>query len=873
MFETDLQHFQYLDKYSKYDYDKGRRETWEETIVRATEFLRELSENKLPKHIYEDIYTAMYNGDVSPSMRLFSAAGGYARKNNAAIYNCCYLPIDCITAMAEIIWLSISGCGIGFSVEKHNIEKLPVVEKEVLSDLFYKIPDTSEGWFQSTLSVISAAFDGARYNFDYTQIRPSGTPIKTKGGYASGPEILQEIHTDIYKWIRNAVGRQLTSLEVHDICTRLADAGISGGVRRAAMISFFDENDTLMHSCKNGNFWETAPWRANANNSVILLEEHYTKERLAEIMSNLWENGSGEPGIIFPRNLQNRSPSWRNFEFGLSQTRTNPCQPGFVKLLTPNGVRTLDEIDVGSVIWSEDGWVTVVNKVHTGKKPVRQYDTTYGRFYGTNEHRIVSNGLKIEAVNAESFDALSGGLSPTDIDEKNAALIYRTYSIDEVVSADATTIAHYLRGLFDVEGSVFDGHPQVSLVKNIAYATKIQLLLSIIGIRSFIMFNGIGHIIRIIKDASRFAYRVGFSAEEKNDMISQTIDDTLLTGGISMVFEMGILDVYDITVDGNSHTYWCDGLNVSNCGEITLEGTPVEVNGGGGEFCNLSSVNCYAHDTIDTLAHKTFIATIIGDIQSLATNFPILRPVWAEKCRKDRLLGVNHTGHANCSIIRNPETQIFLKEVVHTADEWFSDFMSVPLSCGRISCKPSGNSSVLYGLGPGMNPIHAKISLRNVVVNINTAIYNFLVAQGVPQIDYPNSTHKALFSFPIRFNDNDIILSDTTAVEQCEYWKLVTLNLMEHNASCSITYEVSEIPLLQNWIYENQNIIGGQAFFPRFDANYPYLPIYEIDEDAYAEAVKNFPKINWDNFYLYEHPAQETNTPLECSGERCDVSY
>lgn len=874
---SDLQIFQFIDKYAKFDYELGRRETWRESITRSVEFLMELSDYKLPYSIYQDIFTMMYRGEVSPSLRLFSTAGNYARKNNAAIYNCCFLPIDCITAIAEILWLSISGCGIGFSVEKHNIEKLPVVEPEIYTKIAYLIPDTSEGWYHSTYAVLCAAFDGSEYDFDYSQIRASGTPIKTKGGYASGPEILQEIHNDIYKWIRNAAGRQLTSLEVHDICTRLADAGISGGVRRAAMISFFDEDNQEMLSCKNGNFWETAPWRSNANNSVILLEEQYTKDRLAEIMVNLWENGSGEPGIIFPRNLQKRAPKWREFEFGLSQTRTNPCQPGFATILTPNGIKTFDDIDIGSTIWSEDGWVTVTNKICNGKKEVIKYTTTYGEFVGTSEHKIVSNGKKIEAQSAKSFDALRGGLAINAIEELSMEYIDEIFygkKLDKILSDNNLYEIHvYLRGVFDKYGSVFDGKPQIIIVKSYKLVNTVQLLLSAIGIRSFFFAAGDVFTLRITTDTEMFSKIIGFSDEEIQQRIVSNADNVLVTGEILSTEYLGKYDVYDITVSGKSHTYWTGGLNVSNCGEITLEGTPVEVRGGGGEFCNLSAVICKPDDTLESLVQKTIIATIIGDIQSLATNFPILRPVWGEKCRNDRLLGVNHVGHANCAAIRDPKNQKILKDAIYDTDVWFADFMHVSPSASMISSKPSGNTSTLYAVGPGSNPIHGQYSIRNVVVNTNTAMYNFLLMQGVPQIEYSNNTNKAIFSFPYAAPENSIILSNTTALEQCEYWKQITLNLMDHNASCSITYHPDEIEGLKTWIYENQDIIGGQAFFPSFDANYPYLPIFIVDKKTYQKAVENFPKINWNNFHLYEHAHQESFAPLECSGERCDISY
>lgn len=617
---TDLQWFQFYDKYSKYQWSLGRRETWVETVTRTVDFLVELSDNLLSKELYQEIFDGIYKMEVAPSMRLFSNAGESARRNHEMIYNCSFLPIDDIAAFGEVLWLSMCGVGVGYSVEKQNIELLPIIERsKELSQLFV-VPDTSEGWKQSVDICVKNAFHGVRTFFDYSNIRKAGAPLKTKGGTASGPEILQEIHEFIRLKFSIAEGRKLNSLEVHDIICKIADAGISGGVRRAALIALFDFDDYKMRHCKDGEYYKTNPQRMNANNSAVW-PENLSKEEVVIATKNLFETGSGEPGI-FNRNVcLNSSPSWRKFKFA-SKVGVNPCSEVF-------------------------------------------------------------------------------------------------------------------------------------------------------------------------------------------------------------------LEPY--------------------------------------QFCNLSSVICRENDTLESLEHKTRIATIIGDIQSLATNFKQLRPIWKEITDKDRLLGVNHIGHANCPELRKVETQLRLKEVAEETDLMFSEIFEVNRSAAILSVKPSGNSSLLFNVGPGINPEHERFSLRNVTVNRTTAMFNFLFANGVPNFAYEGAKERILFSFPQK-KENVIVLDDVSALDQLDYWRQVKTNMLHHTASCSIVYEPHEVDGIVNWIYQNQNIISGLSFFPKFDNSHPHLPIQKVSKDYYEEAMNNFPSLNWNNFFFYENTQDEQNQVAECVGGNCAIA-
>lgn len=317
-FPTPLQAFQFYDKYSRYDYNKGRRETWVETVDRATHYLRELSDNKLPEKEYDRIRRFILEMKATPSMRLLAMAGDAARRNNICIYNCSYQAIDSIDAWVEALIISMCGCGVGFSVEKKYIDQLPVVARQEPSDSRLVIEDTTEGWANALKIGLYTWYRGSDIAFDYSQIRPAGTPLKTKGGQASGPEPLKNLLDFARETILGAQGRKLTPLEAHDIMCAVGQAAVSGGVRRTAMISLFDYDDEEMRNCKNGDNFPSIRW--NANNSAVWPED-ISDEAIRKQMAEMHDGQRGEPGI-FNRHAANalRPERRKEAEFG-----TNPC--------------------------------------------------------------------------------------------------------------------------------------------------------------------------------------------------------------------------------------------------------------------------------------------------------------------------------------------------------------------------------------------------------------------------------------------------------------------------------------------------------------------------------------------------------------------
>ncbi len=232
-FPTQLQKFQFYDKYSRFNYDLGRRETWLETVNRATDYLRELSDYRLPKEVYERIRQGILQMKVMPSMRLLAMAGPAARRNNIAIYNCSYMPVDSLDSFVEALIISMSGCGVGFSVERQYVEQFPRIARQSGKPApTHVVADTSEGWAEALRAGLTAWFTGDDLKFDYSEVRPAGMPLRVKGGRASGPEPLRQMLDFARSRILARQGSFLRPLDAHDIMCAVGNAAVSGGVRR-----------------------------------------------------------------------------------------------------------------------------------------------------------------------------------------------------------------------------------------------------------------------------------------------------------------------------------------------------------------------------------------------------------------------------------------------------------------------------------------------------------------------------------------------------------------------------------------------------------------------------------------------------------------
>jgi len=300
-------------KYAKYDPELNRRETWNELVTRN----KAMHIKRYPE-LADQIqlnYKYVYDKKVLPSMRSLQFSGKPIEISPNRLYNCSYLPVDHTDSFSETMFLLLSGCGVGYSVQKHHIDKLPHVTKPFEGRTRrFVIGDSIEGWSDSIKVLIKSYLGSKRSSkvkFDFSDIRPKGARLVTSGGKAPGPQPLRECLVKIKGILENKKdGGKLSTLEVHDIVCHIADAVLAGGIRRAALISLFSAYDEEMISCKSGSWWEINPQRGRANNSAVLIRHKITKEFFLDLWKRIELSGAGEPGIYF-----NNDKDWG----------TNPC--------------------------------------------------------------------------------------------------------------------------------------------------------------------------------------------------------------------------------------------------------------------------------------------------------------------------------------------------------------------------------------------------------------------------------------------------------------------------------------------------------------------------------------------------------------------
>ena len=312
-------------RYARYIDDKGRRETWEETVQRFIDYIFDrtpaIAEDKETK---KELFNAILNHELMPSMRALMTAGKSADRDNTCIYNCSYLPVDDPKSFDEAMFILLCGTGVGFSVESKYINQLPEVpEKMFDSEHTIAVHDSKEGWAKSLRLLLAHLYSGEVPRWDISKVRPAGARLKTFGGRASGPEPLVDLFAFTVAMFKNAKGRKLNSLECHDLMCKIGEVVVVGGVRRSAMISLSDLNDERIRHAKTGPWWETAPHRALANNSAVY-NETPTVGKFMEEWVSLYNSHSGERGIFNREAAKKTVAKYGHRDVGYD-FGTNPC--------------------------------------------------------------------------------------------------------------------------------------------------------------------------------------------------------------------------------------------------------------------------------------------------------------------------------------------------------------------------------------------------------------------------------------------------------------------------------------------------------------------------------------------------------------------
>ncbi len=327
-FRNPLAEFVYYRTYAKWIDEEGRRETWTETVGRYVDFMRDNINGKLTESEYKEIRETILSQESMPSMRLLQFAGKATRRTNVCAYNCSFIAPRNFQDFAEIMYISMCGTGVGWSVESENIQALPQVKKQKNTKVStLVIPDSKEGWADAFSLGLKTWFDGDDIVFDYSLIRPAGSRLKTMGGKSSGPAPLQSLLLFTRERVLSRQGRHLSNLDAHDIICKIGECVVAGGVRRSAMISLSDLDDEMIRDSKKGQFYISEGQRMLANNSAVYLSKPSTTEFLDEWVA-LMKSGSGERGIFNRGGLSGTLPKRRldQFKGGIYPAwGTNPC--------------------------------------------------------------------------------------------------------------------------------------------------------------------------------------------------------------------------------------------------------------------------------------------------------------------------------------------------------------------------------------------------------------------------------------------------------------------------------------------------------------------------------------------------------------------
>jgi ribonucleoside-triphosphate reductase len=345
---TDYQNFIATSRYARWLEEEGRRETWTETVTRYVDYMAD--KTGLDKKTTDEIWNAIYTLDVMPSMRALMTAGPALDRDNTAGYNCSYLPVNDPKSFDEAMYILLCGTGVGFSVERQYIDKLPEIpEKLFKSQTTIVVRDSKEGWAKAFRMLVALLYAGEVPDYDVSMIRPAGARLKTFGGRASGPAPLVDLFKFTINMFKGATGRKLNSYECHSIMCKIGEIVVVGGVRRSAMISLSNLSDIRMRHAKTGQWWETAPHMALSNNSVAYTDKPDSETFLRE-WTSLVESKSGERGIFNRVSAQKQAAKngRRNpdYEFG-----TNPCSE---IILRPHQFCNLTEVVIKEHDTDED---------------------------------------------------------------------------------------------------------------------------------------------------------------------------------------------------------------------------------------------------------------------------------------------------------------------------------------------------------------------------------------------------------------------------------------------------------------------------------------------------------------------------------------
>lgn len=871
-----------------------------------------------------------------------------------SLQNCAFVTIN--EPVRPFIWAMdalMLGAGVGYNIQKENVAEIPRVKRAIkvirkdTKDADFIVPDSREGWIELLKKTLKYHFsdDGRDFSYSTFCLRGKGAPIKSFGGVSSGPEELCWGINEINNVLNARVNKKLRPIDVLDIMNIIGYIVVSGNVRRSAQIAIGDMEDMQYLNAKRWDKGNIPNWRAMSNNSVVCNDINYLPEQF-------WQGyaGNGEPyGLI---NLKLAREVGRLGETKYPDPNiqgANPCQPSFASVLTPEGLKTFGDIEIGSKIWSKSGWTTVTNKWSNGIKPVYSFNYTGGIFVGTETHKIDTSVGKVDALLSEDALTISGP-SPEKIEHipsvimdglffgdgfhkkmkgrsytypvllvgekdndyftseiapfikskfstKKGCVEYRvettilaeekekTYKLSlpsRYMNADKNTVSSLLRGLFSADGSVVLTTEQSGRItyKTASYmlVRQVQTLLSTLGIRSYITTNKEKEVtfcngtykckqsydLNITKDIKLFYKNIGFLQKYKMDRIAEILNKHIPTPFLTYTSlnnkeYLGEYEVFDITVDNESHTYWTGGISVSNCGEQTLESW---------ETCCLSEVFLPNITSLNEL-HK--IVTYLYRINKHSLALPCHLTKTEDVVHKNMRMGIGITGYLQAT----DEQKAWLSstyEFLRAYDKHYSKQHGWPPSIKLTTTKPSGTLSLLAGVTSGVHPGYSQYFIRRIRMASNSPLVKMCKEHGYPveyqkNFDGSDDRNTVVVSFPCSYSKGTILAKDVTAVQQLEYVKELQSNWSDNAVSCTVYYKKEELSEIKEWLKNNyNNSIKSVSFLLHKEHGFIQAPFEEISETSYNAMIKRVKPLT--NISFNESDISES---FECASGICPV--
>lgn len=707
----NYQSYIHKSRYARWLEDKGRRETWDETVDRYINFFKDIhADNDFMRQAFEELRKGIYETDVMPSMRCLMTAGPALERDNVAAFNCAYMPIDNSRSLDELMYILLCGTGDGFSVEKHLVHKLPEVAEEFYeTDTTIVVPDSKIGWTKSFRELINLLYAGQVPKWDTSRVRSAGSRLKTFGGRSSGPAPLEHLFEFTVELFRRSAGRRLTTLECHDLVCTVASIVVVGGVRRAALIGLSSPDDRSIAECKSiydvdeyalvsedeetwtytitmkkhpsvrptyrivlkkeehafdkteleinkkVGWWIIEPQRALANNSVCHEERPSFDEFLNE-WKVLYDSKSGERGLFNRRASQNiaarngRRDHTR--EFG-----TNPCLHPDSLIETVNGrVKIKDITEPTSVYTMDENGKLVIRRASASwvsKKdaPLLNITVASGKVVRcTPDHKIFIEGKGW----VEAQDISIGDRVVHLVRNRRGA----SYSGVKLTTEGKRAYRMEHRLVWEgVNGPIPEGY-DIHHIDGDTYNNDIDNLecLSHSDHASLTRYESANdHQVLGYRDAcpGRHGSMWGFiSSEPRKQKKIVPMPEELKSNlhqfaTVVKIEDGGTSDVYDMTV-GDTHNFIADFVVVHNCSEIILR--PYQ-------FCNLTEVVVRPTDSFEELSRKVRLAVRLGTLQATLTNFRYLRKIWRTNTEEEALLGVSFTGIYDHPILSGVQTK------------------------------------------------------------------------------------------------------------------------------------------------------------------------------------------------------------------------